>query len=64
MVSWQTLVSIAFDIAETKGAEFENIDDGGGFLTDLSVVWNADKQRLKQMTEEQARNYLMDKVEP
>lgn len=64
MVSWQTLVSIAFDIADMKGAQFENIDDGGGFLEDLAEVWRQDKSRLKQMTEEQARNYLMDKVEP
>jgi len=63
MVTWQTLVSIAFDIAQEKGAEFQNIEDGGGFLSDLSSVWEQDKDRLKQMTEQQARDYLQDLVE-
>jgi hypothetical protein len=63
MVSWQTFVSIAFETAEQKGAEFENIADGGAFLSDLSMVWQADKEKYKQMTESQVRNVLDDLVE-
>jgi len=63
MVSWQTLVSIAFDIAEQKGAQFDGIEEGGKFLNDLSAVWQTDKAQIKQMTEQQARNYLQDLVE-
>lgn len=63
MVSWQTFVSIAFDTAKAKGAKFEGIDDGGDFLTQLSRVWDNDKDQLKQMTERQVRNYLQDRVE-
>lgn len=62
MVSWQTLVRLAFDVAADKGATFDGIDSGGDFLTDLSKVWQADKDRLKQMTEKQVRNYLQDRV--
>lgn len=64
MVTWQKLVELAFDEVERKGATFEGIDEGGDFLTDLSVLWDGNKHRLKQMTEQQARNYLRDRVEP
>jgi hypothetical protein len=62
MVSWQTFVSIAFDVAKGKGATFDGIDEGGDFLTQLSEVWNGDRQELKQMTERQAENYLNEIV--
>lgn len=63
MVSWQTFVSIAFDTAEQKGAQFENIDEGGKFMSDLAMVWQQDKEQYKQMTEQQARDLLDDLVE-
>ena len=62
MVTWQTFVSIAFETAEQKGAQFDNIDDGGAFLSDLSMVWQNDKDRYKQMTESQVRTVLDDLV--
>lgn len=62
VVSWQTVVRIAFDVAENKGASFENIADGGEFMSQLSELWEQDKQNLKQMTEAQARSYLEDRV--
>lgn len=63
MVSYQTFTKLAFDEARAKGAQFQNIDDGGDFVTQIAEVWNADKDRLKQMTEKQARNYLSERVE-
>jgi len=63
MVTWQTLVEIAFDVADGKGATFDGIDEGSDFLTDLSVYWQQNKDRLKQMTRQQARNHLDDVVE-
>ena len=63
MVTWQTLVRIAFDVSKGKGATFEGIEEGGDFLTQLSEVWESDKAELKQMTERQAENYLDDIVE-
>jgi len=63
MVSWQTMVSIAFDIAERKGAQFDGITDGGQFMSDLSQVWTENKDEIKQMTESQARSYLMKVIE-
>lgn len=63
MVSWQVFVSVAFDTAKGKGAKFENIDDGGDFLSQLSEPWEQDKEQLKQMTRAQVRNYLEDKIE-
>jgi len=62
MVTWQTFVSLAFETAKGKGAQFEGIDEGGDFLTQLSRVWDEDKDRLRQMTERQAENYLSDIV--
>lgn len=63
MVSWQVFVELAFDVANGKGAQFSGIEDGAGFIEDLSEVWQQDKQRYKQMTKKQARNALKDLVE-
>lgn len=64
MVSWQTFVRLAFDVAEAKGGSFSGIDEGGDFIEGLSVLWNDNKENIKQMTERQARNYLQDRVSP
>lgn len=63
MVSYNTFVELAFDEAKRKGAQFQNIDDGGDFLSDVAAVWQGDKERLKQLTEQQARNYIKERVE-
>lgn len=63
MVSWQTMVGLAFDIAERKGAQFENISDGGQFMSELSELWAQDKEQIIQMTESQAESYLIERVE-
>jgi len=63
MVSWQVFVSLAYETANDKGAKFTGIDDGADFVTQLSPLWQQDKQRLKQMTKQQAKSYLSDKVE-
>jgi len=63
MVSWQRFVSIGFDVAKGKGAQFEGIDQGGDFVEDLAMVWQDDKERYKQMTERQVRNALEGMVE-
>lgn len=63
MVSWQKFVELAFDEARRKGAQFQGIDDGGDFMTQVADVWQSDKERYKQMTERQARNALQNMVE-
>lgn len=63
MVSWQTLVRLAFEEANRKGATFEGIDKGGQFLGELADYWNNNKDRLKQLTEEQARRELRQVVD-
>lgn len=57
MVSYQTYTSIAFDVAEKKGAEFDGIQDGGEFISELAEYWS-ENERLKQMTVQQVRNDL------
>lgn len=64
MVSWQTFVEIAFDVADDKGAQFAGITEGGAFMSDLGDVWSEEKQRYKQMTRQQARRELEQLVEP
>lgn len=64
MVSWQTFVEIAFDVADEKDAQFAGITEGGAFMSDLGDVWSQEKQRYIQMTEQQVRNELDDLVEP
>jgi hypothetical protein len=63
MVTWQTFVEIAFDVADDKGAQFAGITEGGAFMSDLGDVWSNNKQQYKQMTEQQARNKLENLVE-
>jgi len=63
MVSWQTLVEIAFDVADEKGAQFAGISDGGAFMSDLAQVWSQNKETWRQYTEQQARNELKDIIE-
>jgi len=63
MVSWQTTVSIAFEIANDKGAQFDGIQDGAEFMTQLSEYWGQNEARLKQLTESQARSDLRDVIE-
>lgn len=63
VVSWQKFVSLSFDEAKRKGAQFENIDEGGDFMEDIAAVWQADKERYKQLTEKQARNAIRSMVE-
>lgn len=58
MVSYQTYTAIAFEVAERKGAQFDGIQDGGQFISELSDYWQANKAELKQMTERQARQRL------
>ena len=64
MVTWQTLVEIAFDVADDKGAQFAGITEGGAFMSDLGDLWSQEKERYIQMTEAQVRSELQDLVEP
>lgn len=64
MVSWQTFVEIAFDVADDKGAQFAGITEGGAFMSDLGELWSQEKEHYIQMTEAQARSELEDLVEP
>ena len=63
MVSWQTFVQIAFDVAEQKGAQFAGITEGGAFMSDLGDVWSENKAEYKQMTKAQVRRELQGMVE-
>jgi len=64
MPSWQTFVRLAYEVADEKGAQFEGIEEGGAFISDLSRVWSENKQQIKQMTERQAKDLLYELVEP
>jgi len=63
MVSWQTFVEIAFDVADDKGAQFAGITEGGAFMSDLGDLWSEEKQKYKQMTQQQARRELEQVVQ-
>jgi len=62
MVTWQTLVEIAFDVADDKGAQFQGISDGGQFMSQLAELWSQNKETWKQYTEQQARQELEEVV--
>jgi hypothetical protein len=58
MVSYQTFTSIAFDVADEKGAQFAGIEEGGQFIQQVAAVWNQRTDEFRQMTEQQARAEL------
>lgn len=58
MVTWQTTVRLAFEIAESKGADIDSLEDGGQLMSELSDYWSMHGDTLKQLTEEQARQHL------
>jgi len=63
MVSWQTFVEIAFDVADDKGAQFAGITEGGAFMSDLGDLWSEEKEKYKQMTQQQTRRELEQVVQ-
>ena len=63
MVSWQTFVEIAFDVADDKGAEFAGITQGAAFMSDLGDLWSEEKEKYKQLTQQQTRRELETVVE-
>jgi hypothetical protein len=64
MVSYQTYTAIAFDIAKDKGAQFDGIEDGGDFISDIAEYWSAETQALTQMTEAQVRADIRPLIQP
>lgn len=58
MVSYQTFVELAFDVAENRNMRFDGIEDGGQFMSQLGAHWRENKQEIKQMTRAQARSHL------
>ena len=64
MVSYQKFTSIAIDVAQSKGAQFNGIADGGTFVGNVvSVLWNQHKDELKGMTIQQARQFAQQHIE-
>jgi len=62
MVSYQKLTSIGYDVAKQKGAEFAGISSGQEVIGVVSECWNEDTEKLKQMTEQQARQYMEESI--
>jgi len=64
MVSYQKFTSIAIDVAQSKGAQFNGIGDGGTFVGNVvSVLWNQHRDELKGMTIQQARQFAQQHIE-
>lgn len=64
MVTYQTMIRLAFEVADSKGASFDGIDDSGRFISELAEYWQSNKSQLKQLTEQQTKRQLDRVVEP
>lgn len=64
MVSYQTMVSMAFEIVDEEGGSFENIDETGEFLSQLGSLWTENKSRIKQWSESRTRRFLEERISP
>lgn len=64
MVSYQVLTQLAFEVAESKGAEYEGArpENAREVISIVSAEWNDNKEMYLQMTEEQAREQLEDLI--
>ena len=63
MVSYQTFVKIAFDVAKGKDVQFDGIQDTGDFISQVGELWSSDKEKFKQMTEKQIENKMREVVQ-
>lgn len=61
MVTYQTMIDIGFDVAQSKG-EINGLSDGGDLMSGLAQLWNEDKEKISGMTKKQARSYLQDRI--
>lgn len=58
MVSYQTLVGIAYDVVDAKGAQFDGISDGQTVIEIVAEEWSQNKEEYRGLTEKQARSRL------
>lgn len=63
MVSYQKWTSIVFDVAKSKGAQFEGISDGQPVVQLASEVWQERKADLNTATDAEARRIAQDEVQ-
>jgi len=63
MVSYQAYIAIAFEIAESKGASFNGIEDGGEFMEQLGAYWQENGDEIRQLTHRQTTAKLSEVIE-
>lgn len=55
---------MVFDVAKEEGAQFDGITEGATVIQDVAApLWSENKQRIKSMTEAQARSFARDEIE-
>lgn len=59
MVSYQAWVSIVFETLQDQGVQVSDIDDGAAMMEFAGQAWNDHADRLKRMSQSQARNAAM-----
>lgn len=62
MVSYQTWTSIAFEVANEKGAQFESIEDGGEAIEVFASIWRDRKDELSRATMTEARRVANEEI--
>lgn len=60
MVSYQAWVSIVFETLQGRGVEVSDIDDGASMMRFAGDTWQNYGNRLKRMTESQARSAALE----
>ena len=64
MVSYQKFTSIAFEVAQSKGAQINGVGDGGTFVGNVvSVLWRQHRDDLTGMTIQQARQFAQNHIQ-
>lgn len=62
MVSYQTWTSIAFEVADEKGAEYENIAEGGQAISIFAEIWRERQVELESATRTEARDIARQEI--
>jgi len=59
MVSYQAWVSIYFEIVEKRGAQIDDIDDGGTVMRLAADGWNQNRRTLHRATRSKAADIAL-----
>lgn len=63
MVSYQRWTSIVFDVAQSEGAQIDNIADGSSVISVAAEIWRDRRGELSTATIAEARDVARQEID-